>query len=144
MHISGPMPSFVFNPFQMTQRFSSLLHCLLLQVPKARKPPFYIFFKSHPILSLRVVSGVFCPVWTTFKMGGQMELYCNSKKRSQREMVDEKISAWITKGYIYWHLAGCYIRYTVVIWTIYSNGGKVLILYLLEIEMPTILALFNM
>lgn len=27
-------------------------------------------------------------------------------------MVDEEISAWITKGYIYGHLAGCYMRYT--------------------------------
>lgn len=58
-------------------------------------------------------------------------------------MVDEEISAWITKEYIYWHLAGYYMRHTVVICTICSNGGKVLILYLLEIELFTILVLFN-
>ncbi len=58
-------------------------------------------------------------------------------------MVDEEISAWITKGYIYWHLAGYYMQYIVVTCTICSNGGKVLILYLMEIEMFTILVLFD-
>lgn len=58
-------------------------------------------------------------------------------------MEDEEISAWITKGYIYWHLAGCCMWYTVEICTISSNGGKVLIPYLLEIEIFTILVLIN-
>lgn len=48
-------------------------------------------------------------------------------------MVDEEISAWIAKGYIYWHLAGYYMRYTVVIRTICSNGCEVLIPYLQQI-----------
>lgn len=58
-------------------------------------------------------------------------------------MVDEEIFAWITKRYIYWHLAGCYMQYIVVICTICSNGGGALILYFLEIEMFTIFVLFN-
>lgn len=73
-----------------------------------------------------------------------MELYCNSKKRSQGEMVDEEIYAWISEGYIYWHLAGYYMQYIVVICTICSNGGKVFNSpHSLEIEMFTILVLFN-
>lgn len=56
-------------------------------------------------------------------------------------MVDEEISAWITKRYIYWHLAGCYIQYNVLLWTICSNGCRALILYFLEIEMFTIFIL---
>lgn len=58
-------------------------------------------------------------------------------------MVDEEISAQITEGYIYWHFAGYYMRYTGVICTICSNGVKVLIFYSLKIEMSSILVLFN-
>lgn len=58
-------------------------------------------------------------------------------------MVDEEISAWITKGYIYWHLAACCMKYTVVTRTISSNGGKASILHLREIEGFTILSRFN-
>lgn len=65
------------------------------------------------------------------------------KKESLEEMVDEKIHWLNCKGYIYCHLTGCYMQYTVVIHAICSNGPKVLILSLLEIEMFTILVLFN-
>lgn len=55
----------------------------------------------------------------------------------------EKSLSELHKGHIYWHFAGYYMRFTVVICTICSNGVKVLIFCHLEIEILFIPPLFS-
>lgn len=124
-------------PCEIAQRFSSLLHCLLLWGIWRTPLLHFLQIPSSSVIKSRLESSVVYELLS--KWMDRWSFILNlKKKRSPGEMVDEEISVWITNRY----LAGCYIRYHVVISTICSNGGRVLILYFLKIEMFPIFVQF--
>ncbi len=107
------------------------------------RPPFIFNLNLIQFCHLKLAWEFLVPSELLSEWKHRWSFYCNSIKRIQVEMVDEEIFTGNTKGFIYGHLAGYYMRYIVVICTICSNGGEVLILCILEIEMFTVLVQFN-